>query len=98
MTYPNPTIGEMYDQHVNVFREEEVAYRFMGWFDSPEGGDKVQHWRREARMTTRVTFLLKLNTQKGDVIKVPSGEYYRDSSFRNDGSRYNKVEMLKLVK
>lgn len=98
MTYPRPTEGEMYDRHINVIKEEEVAYRFMGWFDSPENAEKIQHWRREARRTTRISLFLKLNTEKGDVIKVPGGEYFRDASYKNDCSRYNKVELLKLMK
>ena len=97
--YPRPVTGEMYDCHINIQAEEEVAYRFMGWFPSiDDEGELVQHWRREARRTTRVSFFLKLNTKKGNVIQCPDGEYFRDSSYKNDCSRYNKVELLKLIK
>jgi hypothetical protein len=96
-TYPSPVIGEMYDPHIDVIKEEEVAYRFRGWFDAEDGYGRVQQWRREARKTTRVTFFLRLSTQKGEVITAPDGEHFRDASYKNDCTRYNKVTRLKWV-
>ena len=94
--YPEPVVGELYDLHINLLKAEEVAYRFMGWFDDVEG--RVQHWRREARKTARISFFLKLKTRKGDVITTPDGHYFRDASFKDNGSRYNRVfKMRKII-
>ncbi|GAA4650683.1 hypothetical protein GCM10023116_29660 [Kistimonas scapharcae] len=91
--YPDPEIGEMYNLHINLVKNEEVAYRFMGWFDDEQG--RVQHWRREARQTARVSFLIKLKTRKGDVVTTPDGLHFRDVSFKDDNSRYDRVFMMR---
>ena len=93
--YSNPVVGEMYDLHINVPKEEEVAYRFMGWFDGDDG--RVQHWRREARKTARVSFFIKLTTHKGEIITTADGLHFRDVSYQDDGSRYNRVFMMQTI-